>query len=631
MIHAFNVRNAFDINNTQEITGITNSIQIPGTEYNFVTEKSVVDFIIASSATTLTSLTDTTIITPITGDILTYNGTVWVNSATTFLSDYYTKIESENKFVDVAGDTITGDLDINGTLTVTGNTTIYGNIITDGTVDGVDVSDLSTTVVNHTTSTTNPHSTSVVNLTDTTIITPTTGDILTYNGTIWVNSATTFLSNYYTKIESENKFVDVAGDIMTGTLNINPISGNAITTTGDVVISGDLIVSGTTTTLNTENLSIADNLMLLNSGETGAGVSNLTAGFLVDRGTSSAVTLCFDESTFTIRVGETVSTIDDNTIDLTNTVALTARDDSMVDSAITYWNGNRLYTSSITIVGGNIVTSGLVDGVDVSVLSTTVSTLSDTVTGINNSLTSHTNDTDNPHSTSVVNLTDTTINSASNGDLLTYSGGQWINSTKSVILSDYYTKTDVDNNFLSGDTTVTDLGGYTTSEVDNNFLSGDTTVTDLGGYTTSAADNAFVGVGGDTMSGDLIISTLSGTNERIVYVDSDGRLQESDGLLYKVDKTGIGTGVEVIDTFIIGTSKGAEWQYVIDDGTNYRAGTVRAVWDGTNIEWDETSTRDIGNTNNFRDFSVDITTGSIRLTSDVSSSTWNVSVRRTMI
>ena len=42
---------------------------------------------------------------------------------------------------------------------------------------------------------------------------------------------------------------------------------------GDVTIGGDLTVNGTTTTLDTQNMTIEDNIIVLNQGETGAGVT----------------------------------------------------------------------------------------------------------------------------------------------------------------------------------------------------------------------------------------------------------------------------------------------------------------------------------------------------------------------
>ena len=41
---------------------------------------------------------------------------------------------------------------------------------------------------------------------------------------------------------------------------------------------------------------------------------------------------------------------------------------------------------------------------------------------------------------------------------------------------------------------------------------------------------------------------------------------------------------------------GAYFDYVIKDGTNYRAGSIQAIWDGTSIQFNEVTTNDIGNT-----------------------------------
>jgi hypothetical protein len=62
-----------------------------------------------------------------------------------------------------------------------------------------------------------------------------------------------------------------------------------------LTVSGDLTVSGTTTTINSNTVSIADNIILLNSDETGAPTQD--AGLEVERGTSANVFLQFDETT----------------------------------------------------------------------------------------------------------------------------------------------------------------------------------------------------------------------------------------------------------------------------------------------------------------------------------------------
>jgi len=65
---------------------------------------------------------------------------------------------------------------------------------------------------------------------------------------------------------------------------------------GEVRITGDLIVEGETTTVNTTNLDIEDNIIVLNKGETGAGVGEGTSGIRIDRGTREDAQLIFDES-----------------------------------------------------------------------------------------------------------------------------------------------------------------------------------------------------------------------------------------------------------------------------------------------------------------------------------------------
>jgi hypothetical protein len=71
---------------------------------------------------------------------------------------------------------------------------------------------------------------------------------------------------------------------------------------GTVVITGDLLVKGNTTTVDTANLTIEDNIILLNKGESGAGVTEGTAGIEIDRGSSSNSQLLWDESTSKFRI-----------------------------------------------------------------------------------------------------------------------------------------------------------------------------------------------------------------------------------------------------------------------------------------------------------------------------------------
>lgn len=69
------------------------------------------------------------------------------------------------------------------------------------------------------------------------------------------------------------------------------------TFTGDLSITGDLTVGGDTITLNTETVNIEDNMILLNSNQTGTPSNSLVAGIEVERGDSSNVVIRFNEGT----------------------------------------------------------------------------------------------------------------------------------------------------------------------------------------------------------------------------------------------------------------------------------------------------------------------------------------------
>jgi hypothetical protein len=68
---------------------------------------------------------------------------------------------------------------------------------------------------------------------------------------------------------------------------------NNVTISNNLTVNGDLIVSGTTTTINTETINLADNIITLNSNETGAPTQS--AGIEVERGTSTNVSLTYAE------------------------------------------------------------------------------------------------------------------------------------------------------------------------------------------------------------------------------------------------------------------------------------------------------------------------------------------------
>ena len=83
----------------------------------------------------------------------------------------------------------------------------------------------------------------------------------------------------------------------TGTIYLDTTSG-AASPRGTVVITGDLEVKGTQTTVESTNTTIADNILTLNDGESGAGIRasfGYKAGIEVARGSLPTARLVFDE------------------------------------------------------------------------------------------------------------------------------------------------------------------------------------------------------------------------------------------------------------------------------------------------------------------------------------------------
>jgi hypothetical protein len=95
-------------------------------------------------------------------------------------------------------------------------------------------------------------------------------------------------------------------DTTANSFKVNSSGGINLIAALGVTINGDLTVAGTTTTVNTTDLDITDNVITLNAGETGAGISHVSgqAGVIVDRGTENDYNIIFDEADDTFKAGE---------------------------------------------------------------------------------------------------------------------------------------------------------------------------------------------------------------------------------------------------------------------------------------------------------------------------------------
>ena len=115
-------------------------------------------------------------------------------------------------------------------------------------------------------------------------------------GTSGVNVDLTVNGNTILGVAGASNTIDIHGDTVIGD------ASNA----KNLRIWGNLIVEGTTTTVNSETVTIADNIILLNSDVTTAPSEN--AGIEIERGTSSNVQLRWNESTDKWQVTEDGST-----------------------------------------------------------------------------------------------------------------------------------------------------------------------------------------------------------------------------------------------------------------------------------------------------------------------------------
>jgi hypothetical protein len=162
----------------------------------------------------------------------------------------------------------------------------------------------------------------------------------------------------------------VTGDtVVTGTTTLN----------GALTVTGNVNFTGTTTTVNSTTVTTKDNIIVVNSGEVGTGVTAGKAGIQVDRGEEADYQIIFDETDDLFKVGmvnqlETIATrpwIATNTApivhthtDATTSVSgfLSATDKTKLDSLANYTHPTSGVTAGtypkVTVNANGHVTAG---------------------------------------------------------------------------------------------------------------------------------------------------------------------------------------------------------------------------------------------------------------------------------
>ena len=121
-------------------------------------------------------------------------------------------------------------------------------------------------------------------------------------------------------------------------------TGYAGLTLGDITIKGNVTQEGDTFISQAETVEINDNLLLVNKGEVGAGVTKGIAGIEIDRGTLPNYQIVFDESDKRFKAGE-----------IGNIWPLALRDEevNMVDGMFVTWDSTTKRLKTTNIVPSN--------------------------------------------------------------------------------------------------------------------------------------------------------------------------------------------------------------------------------------------------------------------------------------
>ena len=133
-------------------------------------------------------------------------------------------------------------------------------------------------------------------------------------------------------------------------------------------VQGNFTVSGSTTTVDSTTVTTADNLIVINNGEVGTGVTNGEAGIQIDRGLATNYEFKFDEVDDSFKIGEVGSL-----------QKVATREEIPTDTGVAIWDNatskfNTTLTPTITSanVTGNITVGGTVDGRDIAADGTTL-------------------------------------------------------------------------------------------------------------------------------------------------------------------------------------------------------------------------------------------------------------------
>jgi hypothetical protein len=212
---------------------------------------------------------------------------------------------------------------------------------------------------------------------------------------------------------------------ITENVTIGDASDVTVTMAGGLTVTGNLTVSGTTTTVNSNTVNIGDNIIVLNSDETGTPSQN--AGIEVERGSASNKTLIWDESADKWTVGSENFTAATFTGDLTGDV--TGNVSGNAGTATTLATARNIAGQSFD--GSASITIATTDLSDISALDTDLSSVSasDDSLASAKAIKAYV-DAQVDTADTFAEMADTNFTSPANGHLAIYNGdsSNWVNA-----------------------------------------------------------------------------------------------------------------------------------------------------------------------------------------------------------
>ena len=209
--------------------------------------------------------------------------------------------------------------------------------------------------------------------------------------------------------------------------------------------------------------------------------------------------------------------------------------------------------------------------------------------------------------------------------------GQWQQPTDTELTGGTYNNSSGTVELKNSDGSVVTLTGFTTGTTEDTYVTGMsynqiTKTLTLGlndGVDFNAGTFAAEVTGGTYSGGSITLNNNDGTTSQITGLEILTHI----GLVNDSNVSVSGTTIDSVDTT---TYRAVFFDYVIDDGTNYRAGTIQAVWSSTDIDFNDFSTVDIGTTNNFS-WGMELNGNDALLKANILGGTWNITIIKHII